>query len=48
MTNDTESAQNNEAPVIPHSEPPAGTATLDAAAPGKLNSFQRFLKILGP
>lgn len=49
MNNDIDNASNDKkTPVIPHSEPAGGTATLEAAEPGRLNSLQRFLKILGP
>src|SRR5712671_138484 len=35
-------------PAIPHSEPAAGTATIEAALTEHESSIKRFLKILGP
>lgn len=35
-------------PTIPHSEPAAGTVTLEAAQEPEANPIKRFLKVLGP
>src|SRR6476660_7396437 len=36
------------APTIPHSEPAAGTASLEAAMMRERNPIKRFFKVLGP
>ena len=44
----SDQAKEAAAPVIPHKEPAAGTATLEAAIEHEPNPIKRFLKILGP
>ncbi len=41
-------ASNKGAPVIPHSDPAGGTASLEAAMMLERNPIKRFLKVLGP
>ena len=41
-------ASNKSAPVIPHSDPAGGTASLEAAMILERNPIKRFLKVLGP
>src|SRR6266404_3479769 len=43
-----ESPRRGDAPVIPHSEPAGGTASLEAAMVLEKNPVKRFFKILGP
>src|SRR5436305_12521761 len=40
--------ENQSAPTIPHSEPAAGTASLEAAMMREKNPVKRFFKMLGP
>src|SRR3977135_3910283 len=44
----TDSAPDKGAPVIPHSDPAGGTGSLEAAMMRERNPFKRFLKVLGP
>lgn len=49
MARQVEPAQTDkDAPVIPHSEPAAGTGSLEAAMMGERNPLKRFFKVLGP
>ena len=41
-------ASNKGAPIIPHSDPAGGTASLEAAMILERNPIKRFLKVLGP
>src|SRR5216684_5000833 len=44
----TDSAPDKRAPVIPHSDPAGGTGSLEAAMMLERNPIKRFLKVLGP
>src|SRR6202521_4120542 len=44
----TDSAPDKRAPVIPHSDPAGGTGSLEAAMMLEKNPIKRFLKVLGP
>src|SRR5438445_7151372 len=44
----TDSAPDEGAPVIPHSDPAGGTGSLEAAMMLERNPIKRFLKVLGP
>src|SRR5260370_16966108 len=44
----TDSAPDKGAPVIPHSDPAGGTGSLEAAMMMERNPIRRFLKVLGP
>src|SRR5207249_396036 len=44
----TDSAPDKGAPVIPHSDPAGGTGSLEAAMMLERNPIKRFLRILGP
>ncbi len=44
----TDSAPDKGAPVIPHSDPAGGTGSLEAAMMLEKNPIKRFLKVLGP
>ena len=46
MTEDSQA--NPAAPIIPHSEPAGGTASLEAAMMREKNPLKRFFKVLGP
>jgi NRAMP (natural resistance-associated macrophage protein)-like metal ion transporter len=41
-------AEDSARPIIPHSEPAAGTGSLEAAMMREKNPIKRFLKVLGP
>src|SRR5436853_7773886 len=41
-------SEEQKTPVIPHTEPAAGTASLEAALAEREKPLKRFLKILGP
>src|SRR5213596_1671475 len=43
-----DTSEEYKTPVIPHAEPAAGTATLEAALAERESQIKRFLKILGP
>src|SRR5213593_780771 len=44
----TDSAPDQGAPVIPHSDPAGGSGSLEAAMMRETSPIKRFLKVLGP